>query len=171
MKQLSISPLTLFLRLIVVINRVLESEIEDYFSCELLPYTMSLFEDGAMRTATKAKLKNFLLKDVFPAESLPITFRTTVDESAFLWCCKWKIKDLFGDIFQKYVDTVGKFGIDVVVFDGYAVSTKDCTHQKRTEKSQILLIFVMIILAQQNENFSLLTSVIKRNLFQGRLES
>ena len=27
-----------------------------------------------------------------------------------------------------------KFGIDVVVFDGYAVSTKDCIHQKRTGK-------------------------------------
>ena len=27
-----------------------------------------------------------------------------------------------------------KFGIDVVVFDGYVVSTKDCTHQKRTGK-------------------------------------
>ena len=88
-----------------------------------------------MRTATKAKLKNFLLKNVSPSESLPSTFKTIADEGAFPWCCKWQKNDLFGDIFQKYVDTVGKFGIGVIVFDGYAVSIKDCTHEKRTEES------------------------------------
>ena len=31
-----------------------------------------------------------------------------------------------------------KFGIDVIVFDGYAVSAKDCTHEKPTEESNIV---------------------------------
>ena len=66
------------------------------------------------------------------SEPLPGTFKTTGDGGAFLWYCKWKENDLFGDIFKIYVDAVRKFGIDVVVFDGYVVSTKDCTHQKRT---------------------------------------
>ena len=68
------------------------------------------------------------------SEPRPGTFKTIADGGAFLWCCKWKENDLFGDIFKKYVDAVRKFGIDVVVFDGYVVSTKDCTHQERTGK-------------------------------------
>ena len=119
----------------MVVDRVPEQEIEDYFPYELLPYPMSLFKNRAMRTATKAKLKNFLLKDVFPSVSLSSTFRTITDRCAFLRCFKWKRNDLFGDIFQKYIETVGKFGIDVVVFNGYDVSTKNYIHQKRTEKS------------------------------------
>ena len=57
---------------------MLESEIEDCFSHELLPKPMSLFKDGTMRTATKAKLKNFLLNNVSPSETVPGTFRTIV---------------------------------------------------------------------------------------------
>lgn len=82
----------------------------------------------------KAKLKSFLLEDVPPSEPLPGAFRTITDGDAFLRCCKWKKNDLFGDIFQKYIDIKGLFGIDVVLFDGYAVSNKDCAHKKRTEK-------------------------------------
>ena len=118
----------------MVVDRKPENETEDYFSHELSPYPMSLFKDGAMRPAAKSKLKNSLSKDVPPSEPLPGTFKTIADGGAFLWCCKWKQNDLFGDIFKKYVDAVKKFGKDVVVFDGYAVPTKDCTHQKRTGK-------------------------------------
>ena len=42
--------------------------------------------------------------------------------------------DIFGDIIQKYIDAVQNFGKGVVLFDGYAVSTKDCTNQGRTRK-------------------------------------
>ena len=112
-----------------------EQEIEDYFSYELSPYPMSLFKNHAMKTATKAKLKSLLLKDVFPSISPSTTFRTIADRGAFLRCCNWKKNDLFGDIFQKYTEIMGKFGIDVVVFNGYDVSTKNYIHQKRTEKS------------------------------------
>ena len=60
-EKVSINPVTLFLRLIVVVDRMPESEIEDYLYYELSPYPMSLFKNGTMGTATKAKLKNFLL--------------------------------------------------------------------------------------------------------------
>ena len=80
----------------MIVNRIPESKIENYFSYELSPYPMSLFKDGAVRAATKVKLKNFLLKDVSPSKPLPGTFRTIADVAAFLWCCKWK---KFGDIF------------------------------------------------------------------------
>ena len=114
-KKVSINPLTLFLRLIVVVDRKPENETEDYFSYKLSPYPMSLFKDGAMTPAAKSNLKNFLLKDVSPSEPLPGTFKTIADGGAFLWCYKWKENDLFGDIFKKYVDAVRKFAIDVVV--------------------------------------------------------
>ena len=68
------------------------------------------------------------------SEPLTGTFKTIADGGAFLWCCKWKQNDLFEDTFKKYVHAVRKFGIDVVVFDGYVVSTGDCNHQKRTGK-------------------------------------
>ena len=56
-----------------------------------------------MRTVTKSKLKNFLLKGVSLSEPLPGTFRATADGGTFLWCCKWKKNNMFGDIFQKCV--------------------------------------------------------------------
>ena len=62
------------------------------------------------------------MKDVPPSEALPGAFRTITDGDAFLRCCKWKKNDLFGDIFQKYIDIMGLFGIDVVVSYGYNVS-------------------------------------------------
>ena len=105
---------------------------------------MSLFKDDAMRTTPKAKFKNFLLKNITPSEPLPGTFRIIPDGGTFLWCCKWRKKDLCGDIFQKYVDALAKFGIDVVVFDGCAVLTKDCTHQKQTGK-RLNIFHVMLI--------------------------
>ena len=117
----------------MVVDRMPENEIEDYFY-ELSTYSMSLFKVGTMRTATKAKLKNFLLKMCLLPKLYQVLSALLLMEVHFYDFCKWKKNDRFGDVFQKYVDAVGKLGIDVVVFDGYAVSTKDCTHQKRTGK-------------------------------------
>ena len=111
-----------------------ENKIDDYFSYELSPYPMSLFNGSIMRSGTKANLKAFLLKEVPPSKPLPGTFTTIADGGAFMWCCNWKKNDLFGDIFQKYVDTAKHFRIDIAVFDGYDASTKDSTRQKRSGK-------------------------------------
>ena len=50
-----IDSLTLFLKLVVVVESKPESEIADYFHYELSHYPMSLFKDGVMRTAQKSK--------------------------------------------------------------------------------------------------------------------
>ena len=100
-EKVTVDPLTLFLRLIVAVERMPENKIDDYFSYELSPYPMSLFNGGIMRSGTKANLKAFLLKEVPPSEPLPGTFTTIADGGAFMWCCNWKKNDLFGDIFQK----------------------------------------------------------------------
>lgn len=56
-EKVTIDPLTLFLRLMVILERKPEREIVDYFNYELTPYPMLLFKDGVMRPAKKAKLK------------------------------------------------------------------------------------------------------------------
>ena len=61
-EKVTVDPLTLFLRLIVAVERMPENKIDDYFSYELSPYPMSLFNGGIMRSGTKANLKAFLLK-------------------------------------------------------------------------------------------------------------
>ena len=48
-EKLDINPLTLFLRLITMVVRQPETEIEYYFYYELTPYPMSLFKDNQLR--------------------------------------------------------------------------------------------------------------------------
>ena len=89
---------------------------------------MSLFKGGMMREAKRSTLKSFLLQAISPAEPFSGTCSIIVDGGAFLWCCNRNKGELFGDIFREYVDTASYFRINVIVFDGYAISTKDSTH-------------------------------------------
>ena len=128
-ERISIDPLTLFLLLIVLVERKPEKEIADYFNYELSPYPMSLFKDGVMRTAQKSKMKHFLLDGVSPVESQEAV--RVADGGALLWCCDWKKGEPFKTIFQKYSNFLTHLGIHTIVFDGYELSIKDATHQKR----------------------------------------
>ena len=128
-EKVSIDPLMLFLRLIVLVERSPEKEIVDFFNYELTPYPMSLFKDGVMRTAQKSNLKNHLLNEVSPVEAED-TVRI-VDGGALLWCCEWKTGEKFNEIFKRYSNFMKNLGIQTVVFDGYRLSTKNSTHQKR----------------------------------------
>ena len=131
--SISIDPLTLFLRLIVVVEKKPENEVVSYFNYELTPYPMSLFKDGLMRPAQKSKLKTFILKDV-PQSKEPTESKRIADGGAFLWCCNWKKDELFSDIFKRYLNFLRHLRINVVIFDGYDLSTKDATHQKRKSR-------------------------------------
>ena len=55
-----------------------------------------------------------------------------VDGGALLWCCNWKKNQSFQEIFQMYSNFIRFLNICTVVFDGYKLSTKDVTHQKRS---------------------------------------
>jgi hypothetical protein len=61
-KNLNIDVRVLFNRLLIIITR--STDLESYFSYELTPEPTSLFKDGLMRKADKAKLKNELPKGV-----------------------------------------------------------------------------------------------------------
>ena len=127
-EKVTIDPLTLFLRLIVLVERKPENEIADHFRYEMAPYPMALFKDGIIRTAKKSKLKQLLMKSVNFVEA-PQTVRI-VDGSA-LWCCDWKKDETFEIILRRFSQFLLHLEIDIIVFDGYNMSTKDLTHQKR----------------------------------------
>lgn len=131
-EKLTIDPLTLFLRLIVLIERKPEEEIVNYFEYELSPYPMSLFKDGVMRTAQKSALKSYLKANI--EKTQPVTSVRIADGGALLWCIDWKKNETFQTIFQRYSTFLSHLQIDTVVFDGYTLSTKDATHSKRGTK-------------------------------------
>ena len=129
METVTIDPLTLFLRLIVIVERKPENKIINYFNYELSPYPMSSFKDGMMPSSQMSKPKTFLLKDI-PSVT-PIVTTRIADSGALLWYCNWKKNDEFFSIFEKYSSFLTYLQIHTVVFDGYVLSTKDSTHAKR----------------------------------------
>ena len=131
-EKVTIDPLPLFLRLIVLVERKPENEIVDHFRYKMAPYPMALFKDGIMRTAKKSKLKQLLMESVNSVEA-PQTVGI-VDGGALLWCCDWKKDETFEIIFRRFSQFLLHLEIDIIVFDSYNMSTKDSTHQKRGGK-------------------------------------
>ena len=75
-------------------------------------------------------LKPFLRNGISPVEVVPETVKV-VDGGALLWCCDWKKNETFNVIFERYACFLRKLNLHTIVFDGYDLSTKDSTHQKR----------------------------------------
>ena len=73
-EKVTIDPLTLFIHLIVLVERKRQNETVDHFRYEMAPYPMALFKDGIMRTAKKSKLKQLLMENVNSVEA-PQTVR------------------------------------------------------------------------------------------------
>ena len=138
-EKITIDPLTLFLRLIVIIQTKPEEEISNYFGYELSPYPMSLFKDGIMRDPDKSTLKTHLLQDV-RKDVQPTGSKSIADGGALLWCCNWKSNELFSEILKRYINFLRSLRIDIIVLDGYSASTKDATHHKRQKSSNSIEI-------------------------------
>ena len=128
-EEIRIDPLTLFLRLALVVERKPEAGMENYFYYEMTPYPTSLFKDGAMRTLkNKVKLKSYLLEGNITSEGSDCI--RVADGGALLCSCNWSTNKNLRKIFQKHIDKcLEKF--DAVVFDGYISSTKDVTRKSR----------------------------------------
>ncbi|KAG1667386.1 hypothetical protein GQR58_018489 [Nymphon striatum] len=73
-------------------------------------------------------MKSFILNKV----ELTVESNSTriIDGSALLWCCDWKKDEPFNAIFEKYTSFPKYIKANIIVFDGYSISTKDATHQK-----------------------------------------
>ena len=72
-EKVTINPLTLFLRLVVMVERKPDQEVINYFEYELCPYPMSIFKDGVMRYSQKSKLKSFMVSNISSIEDKPET--------------------------------------------------------------------------------------------------
>ena len=136
-ETIDINPLTLFLRLISLVERLPEYEISSYFEYEMTPYPMSLFKDGSLRISTKSKLRAHLLSDITPCErNEQLQTFTVMDGGALLWLCDWKKGEKFSKIFSKYEKICNGLGVNAIVFDGYdQESTKDSTRSNRSKTS------------------------------------
>ena len=127
-ENVTIDPLTPFLRLLVVVERKPENEIANYFNYELTPYPMSLFKDRKMCSTKKSAL---LLKNV--KETDPTEAAKTIDGGALLWCCDWKRNETF----EKNCECSNFLSYhpdEIIVFDRYAPSTKDANTRNKSGK-------------------------------------
>ena len=145
---MAIDALILLLRVVVLVDRKPEVEIENCFYYELAPYPTALFKDCVMRTAKdKSTLKNVLLEVVKPTENTES--KIFADGGALFWLCNWRKGEQCSKIFDLNIDKCRKFNINTVVFDGLYPSnttilnflhlsiyksTKDATHKKRSNK-------------------------------------
>ena len=85
-------------------------------------------------------------KEVDKAEELGEVIQRELDDHGFgevSFKRKKQIKSLqslYSEILKKYVKFLSKLKIDIVIFDGYSVSTKDATHSKREKSSNAIEI-------------------------------
>ena len=127
-KDTYINPLTLFTRLVAMVQR--EDDIEKYFEYELSTLPLSLFEDGMMRKADKPQLRKHLVDNNVRESEARGKF--VLDGGALLRRVRWKKQVTYDDTFQCYKNHIEQlYGKATTVFDGYAKSIKDHEHQRR----------------------------------------
>ena len=85
-ETVDINPLTLFLRLVTVVERQPETDMVSYFKYELTPYPLSLFKDRILRSNNKSTLRAHLLSGVshFDSEGGRMEKLTIMDGGALL---------------------------------------------------------------------------------------
>ena len=110
-EKIPVNPLTLFLRLVTLVDRQSEKDISDCFQYELTSHPMSPFKINDMREAAKYKLKNELVKNVDEAQNngdLQNEYRV-LDGGALLWVCDWKKGEKFEIILDRCVQKCKEF--------------------------------------------------------------
>ena len=133
-QEVSINPMTLFLRMAFAIERRPEFEMESFFEYELTPYPTSLFKNGMMRPAmNKSLLKSHFLKNATVNNNSDGI--VVADGGSLLWSVKWSSGEPFHNIAHKYIEKCNHLKITTVVFDGFEPSTKDCTRTTRLNKA------------------------------------
>src|ERR1700761_1131584 len=127
-------PLTLFQR--ICIAKQSDTDLKEYFTYELAPYPLSLFnEAGLLRKGTKSLLYRAFQTVEMQASSLKSKM-FVLDGGLLLYKVLWDRNDSYGSICQKYVSYVKRhYGSSViVVFDGYPTDV----HQRGTKSSERL---------------------------------
>ena len=100
-KAINIKPTALFLRLIAIAKRTLNTE--DYFHYELTAYPLSLFKDGLMHKPNKTLLRNSLVTEKADVQE---NSERVLDGGALLHKVRWSGCTNFGDVCEQYVKYV-----------------------------------------------------------------
>ena len=131
-KSVVIDSLKLFNRLVLVSDR--ETTIEDSFKFELTVMPMSLFDQyQMMRKSNKAAYGKFLKDKIGPlVTSSNFTTPLVIDAGWFLYQLNsFQGCHNFEGVAKEYLKLIPKNREVVVIFDGYAPSTKDHEHHRR----------------------------------------
>lgn len=140
-KEIQVDPMLLFQRMILCIEN--PEDVKDFFSFELAPFPLALFDQYGMRKTAKSKL----YEDFKPDDELIIqnTDLYIIDGGFLLHKVRWGKKGLtFKEVCDKYVDyVVNTFKSAIIVFDGYqnSNSTKQAEHYRRYNKSNTRNVF------------------------------
>ena len=133
-KSVVIDSLKLFNRLVLVSDR--ETTIEDSFKFELTVMPMSLFDQyQMMRKSNKAAYGKFLKDKIGPlVTSSNFTTPLVIDGGWFLYQLNsFQGCHNFEGVAKEYLKLIPKNREVVVIFDGYAPSTKDHEHHRRVK--------------------------------------
>lgn len=136
-KHFNIDPTVLFNRLLVIMQRNPENNLEQYFAYELAAKPTSLFRDSFMRKTDKSQLATEICKGIENCAVPPFAVHV-VDGGYLLHIVHWTTGSIYAEVIQQYVRFVtSRYGTTaIVVFDGYCngPSTKDHEHQRRAKK-------------------------------------
>ena len=133
--EVSIDPQILFQRFLLCgLN---DDQLAEAFGHELCSYPAALFEaKGAMLEADKPSLADAIWNKLSAntrSPTLPENPHYVIDGGWLLHRIPWSKKTSYADICMNYVRYLRQYPGCTVVFDGYEVmSTKDCTHKRRT---------------------------------------
>lgn len=127
-KEMYINPLTLFTRLVAMVQR--EDDIEKFFEYELSTLTLSMFKDGMMRKADKPQLRKHLIDN--KVKESDSQGEIVLDGGALLRRVRWNKLETYSMTYKRYSKHIEQlYGRSTVVFDGYTKSIKDHEHQRR----------------------------------------
>ena len=134
-EKIAVDSVRLFNRLIIISER--EIKTKEALMFELTPTPMLLFDKNQMmRKPDKAALSRLLKTFVEPIEQ-PQCLSLVIDGGWLLHNVKWEASLTWNEIagnYLRYVKTLGSQHARItVVFDGYAKSTKDHDHLRRTK--------------------------------------
>ena len=134
-EKVPIDPVLLFQRM--SITKSFEDEHEKFFTYELAPYPLSLFDEMGMRKTQKSAIYDCFQSVDIEIDNTHATY--IIDGGYLLHRVVWDQEETFNVIFDKYIQYVHRhFGYRVtIVFDGYTEYKKNikaAEQRRRTTK-------------------------------------
>ncbi|KAL5006048.1 hypothetical protein ScPMuIL_017206 [Solemya velum] len=142
-------------RLVIAGNHA--GKLPDAMHYELCAYPPALLESRhALLAANKPVLANAIW-NLAPLDPTDPTgdVRYVLDGGALLQRIPWQLGETYDEILNRYARYSKKYGLSIVVFDGYrdGPSTKDDTHQRRGHQARKVTFTASMALSVKKEEF------------------